>query len=372
MEYKDIPLMNWGIVDKHNYDGKPKSVPTKKIDPNVSYEITLNGSDIGKHVGRFSFISHVRISRPKTGNDVFGPIIRGEDDENAYGIAISGDSERLQDPFSIEPKIENLTEYNAITYINRYPAMVRVLDPEIEKKVIPTLDKFTKVAKGINLVTTTTEYYDNLSNMPLGSLTSLLESMKTAIDYCIDVSRENTKTIHISPFFNLGKKAGGSIDQVHSQVYIDLTETGHGPVMETALKAGNDDCRICGDNHGDRYLYGNDGFDIWVAEAPIRNYNLRFAPQKHITNITDLNENIRDMAEVILVGFRALDEIGVERDRNIGICTRPFGYTSEYHLYGDIIPFEPVGAFEITDTMKIARIDPDDAAKQLREAIDSI
>jgi UDPglucose--hexose-1-phosphate uridylyltransferase len=372
MSPEQIPFMQWGIAKVENYRGELELVPIKVHDPQISYPIIINGTNTGNMFGRSAYISLIRDSRPRGVDDEFGAIIRGEGNDNAYAIVVAADGKRLQHPYSLEPRIEDLTGNKAVAFINRFPSLVRCLDPEIEEHVRPTLDEYAKIARGINLVTTTTDYYDNISDMPHESLTNLLRSMIEAIKYCTEASIETgIEQIVITPVFNLGEKAGGSVKQIHSQVHMDMAQDGHGPVMETILKAANDSCRLCISNHGNRHVYENTTLKLWVARAPLRNYMLRFAPRRHVEGIESLyEEEISGMADIILKGSRGLDALGVERDRYISIHTRPVGYTSSYHLFCDMMPAEPVGGLEMSDAVRIVRTGPAGIADELRRAVD--
>ncbi|MBU0530168.1 MAG: hypothetical protein ABIH52_04135 [Candidatus Aenigmatarchaeota archaeon] len=367
---EEVPFMNWGMVTETNYDGRWEEIPIKRYDPLFSHPIRLNGNPIDKMTGRFSYTSPVRATRPSgSSDDVFGPIVRGEEKDESYVIVVVGDGKNLNSAFSLEPIIGSYETYSAISFLNRYPAMLRHIDTQVEKDVISRLDAHSKIARGMNFVTTTTNRYDNISDMPQKELEELLKSMSHSISHAVaEVNERGIQYIPIYPFFNLGPKVGGTVKQVHAQTYLDLNNDGHGSTAEFMLTAFTDGCRVCESEHDGRLIYQNKGFDVWVSASPRRDHHIRFAPREHVRKLTDF-DGFEDYAEVILASNRALDQLGVEEDRNIEIYTCPDGYDSKFHWFGEILPWQRVGGFERLDNTQVVRKSPNEAANELKKAI---
>jgi len=160
---------------------------------------------------------------------------------DGYTIIIMEDDKKRDKPFSDSPhRIEISKSTKAITLINRYPSMARVIDSDIKSSIQKQLPKHLKLAEGINLLTISKDFYPSLdfSLIPSEVLEAIFISMKEAIIYCILESIEKDYyDIPVNPFFNIGTKVGGSQPRIHSQVYIDLNGDGHGSRLEGYLKA---------------------------------------------------------------------------------------------------------------------------------------
>ncbi|MHA1369272.1 MAG: hypothetical protein ACTSRA_06120, partial [Promethearchaeota archaeon] len=256
-----IPFMHWGIITRLNFSNI-KNVPIKRWDPLSSSGIQL--TELGyiitllKQYGHYSYISPIRSKRKNQ-----YPLLKSKSDANhefidsfkaildgkhyfdsggyeigdPYSITINDDTVRLDDPFSSNPRIRK-TKGKAITFINKYPAMCRVIDPEIKEYIEKHIDQNAKIAMGINLISTTRKYYERLEDADLESLVSLFKSIIDGIKHVIKKANEQgIYYIPVSPFFNFGDKAGGSVPRIHGQVYIDLNEDGHGSRLENILKS---------------------------------------------------------------------------------------------------------------------------------------
>ena len=200
--------------------------------------------------------------------------------------------------------------------------------------------------------------------------------MKAAILYCIvEAINRDYYDIPVMPFFNIGTKAGGSQPRIHSQTYIDLNMDGHGSRIERyleAFKEMGDKCHLCHTTHGDtdRIILNTDFWTFYTTGSPVRNYHIRFHPTEHIRRFSQLNVNqTNDLAEGLKIIFQALDDIKVERNRNILFNCCPYGYDANFHLFADIIPHEIIGGAEMSDDMRVARKLPHIAAKEVRESI---
>lgn len=389
LSYKDIPFMHWGIVTKYNFsEDKVKYIPRKRWDPLSSAEIKLYDPStgqlipIGKRRGHFSYVSPIRAKRPnevKRGSgiskkDVFKNIIDGKD----YAIFVTIDDKRADSAFSVRPVMKRLDGVKAATIINRFPAMVRHIDPEIEEKVKNLIeDKYTRIARGINLVTFVAgEYYETLSEASKDSLTCLLKSMIAAIRFSVeDATKRGVRLIPAYAFFNIGYMAGGSQPRLHSQVYIDLNEDGHGAFMENLLQAfeekrNNGYCYLCTSRHANRVVFENNTWIVWATSSPRRNFHLRLSPKRHVQRVTELQGvELEGLAESLIVVSKALDRVGVSKDRNVLIYNNPYGYESFFHIFVDIIPFERIGGIEMLDSVRVARYSPEDVAEELRKAV---
>ena len=298
-------------------------------------------------------------------------------------IIIAQDEVRRDNPFLDHPhRIERIPDdCKAVTLINRYPSMARVIDQDIQNQIQLSLPRNSKLSIGINLLTISRQFYPSLclKLIPEDVLAGIFLSMKTAILYTIEHAIERDYyDIPVSPFFNIGIKVGGSQPRIHSQCYIDLNGDGHGSRLDSYLKAFEemgDNCRICETTHGggSRTVLDTEYWRFFTTGSPVRNYHLRFYPKEHIRRFSNLKPNqIQDLSKSLKTIFQSLDDLKIERNRNILFNSCPYGYDADFHFFGDIIPHEIIGGAEMADDMRVARKLPEDAAREIRESIDAI
>ncbi len=404
-------FMEWGIITKENFKDI-YDLPIKRWDPLST--VMIKTKDFGlreekiRYFGHYSYLSPIRGKRPKgfkeldianlnedcisdfysDFKDVFMAVIKGKELRSkdgslagdGYTIIITEDRKRRDNPFIEYPhRIFKLpVSCKAITLINRYPSMARIVDQEICSYAEQQLPHHLKVARGINLVTLTKEFYPShcLNLIPTEVIEALFLSMKEAILYCVQESIDRDYyDIPVSPFFNIGQKVGGSQPRFHGQVYIDLNQDGHGSRLEHYLEAfkemGND-CHLCETTHGDsdRLLIKTKFWTFYTSGSPIRNYHIRFHPNEHIRRFSQLKSNqIRDFSVILKKISEALNEIGIDKNRNIFFNSCPYGYDADFHLFGDLIPHETIGGAEMAEDMRVARKLPHIAAFEIREAL---
>ncbi len=403
--------MEWGIINNENLSSI-KEVPIKRWDPLSTIMIQSDEFELHKkqvrYYGHYSYLSPIRAKRPiryvyskkkgehkefteydpKCTKDVFLGITEGksiyDDDEkligDGYTIIITEDEKQRDKPFSKIPhRIARISVHTkAITLINRYPSMARVVAPSIKLKIDKELPLNSKLAMGINLLTVSRDFYPSFyfDLIPEDILSGIFVSMKEAILYCIlDAFEKGFYDIPIYPFFNIGPQVGGSQPRIHSQVFIDLNGDGHGSRLEgylRAFKEMGDNCHLCMSTHGEseRIILNTKFWTFYVTASPVRNYHLRFHPNEHIRRFSQLEINqIKDLSKSLKIVFKALDEININKNRNILFNCCPYGYDDDFHMFGDIIPHEIIGGAEMADDMRVARKLPENIAEEIRKAI---
>ena len=405
--------MEWGIITKENWEGKTTfDLPIKRWDPLSTVKITTKDFGFRKerirYYGHYSYISPIRGKRPKgfktseekkefhdcskriirKHKDVFTAVTEGKPIYDEWGtligdgftMIITEDEIKRDTPFSNIPhRIERIPDScKAITLINRYPSMARIVDPNVERYALEKLPSHLKLSKGINLVTLSRHFYPSLcfELIPEDILSALFISMKAAILCCIEEAiNKDYYDIPVMPFFNIGTKVGGSQPRIHSQTYIDLNMDGHGSRLEGYLRAFQEmenDCHLCKTTHGgtDRIILETEFWTFYTTGSPVRNYHIRFHPNEHIRRFSQLKINqIEDLAYSLKIIFQALDDIEIDRNRNILFNSCPFGYDADFHLFADIIPHEVIGGAEMADDMRVARKLPHIAAREIRESL---
>ncbi|MCP4761822.1 MAG: hypothetical protein GY870_08570, partial [archaeon] len=333
LDPEEIPFMNYGIINKYNFK-EIDNVPIKRWDPLSAsfihlYQSTMsNPVIISKKFGQYSYISPVRSNRPFERKkkleaqensqyneddshnldilmDLFDPMLKGKHYKineqkylPAYSIIIADGNKKLDNPFSDRIKIYPNLQGKAVSMINKFPAMVRVIDPDIYPEITRSLlkiDKKSQIARGVCFLTIPRFYHETVEDMTSEELRDLFISMTTSINYIIEesISQKDSSIIPISPFFNVGASVGGSLRRLHCQIYMDLSQDGHGSRMESFLKTfekmnERKQCQICDSKHGDgsRIIFDTEDWVIFSSGSPIRNYHLRFAPKEHIEDLS--------------------------------------------------------------------------------------
>ena len=403
--------MEWGIINKENFKDI-YDIPIKRWDPLST--VIIKSKEFGlrsehlKYYGHYAYLSPIRGKRPQNYTkekkekkkqnsldselmnikDVFSSVIEGKIEYDisgkkigdGYTIILCEGTNRHDNPFHEAPhRISKVPQdTKAITLINRYPSMARIIDQNTEEYIIKNLPIHLKLAKGINLISLSRDFYPsmNFNIIPEDVLVALLLSMKESIIYSIqEAVKRDFYDIPVSPFFNIGMKVGGSQPRLHSQVYIDLNMDGHGSRLENfleAFKEMGENCHLCDTTHGntDRIILKSKYWTFFTSGSPIRNYHIRFHPKEHIRRFTQLNINqISEFAKNLKMIFLALDDINIERNRNILFNCCPYHYDADFHMFGDIIPHEIIGGAEMAEDMRVARKLPHIAAKEIRDAL---
>jgi len=377
-----VPFGHWGIFTSGNFDingidedGIPfiKKVPVKVWDHYHPIEIKENGTiyKLNKLTGRYvlkSFIRSQRNHEVSVGEDILKNIIEGKDPF----ILIATEHRGFRDNvFSKSIGNQNIEDVQSATILNRFPAFVRLMEPEIETQVKEKIETTSKhLAKGVCLVSFPTQFYEHLREMQTEHLYSVLKSAKNAVIASVEAAHDaNIRYMPTSMFINTDKDTGRSLRRFHVQIYIDMTQDGHDSLTEAKLKAfeyhmENGGCHYCrrielldtkdGRDFSKRLVYRNDNWMLWVSDVPIVSYHLKFAPTSHIIDVSELDDfHMRDLADLLITADNIQQDYNLIQGKHICINQRPFDYNSQFHLYGDILPNDNVGGYEKMGDSKV-------------------
>ena len=394
----EIPEGHWGIYkDKEN-------MPLERFDP---FRTIIN--EFGTKVGHITQFSPLRGKRPfehrknddnvtkeaSPPTDSFCKIIKGE----LPALVISKQDQVGEHPLSINASKNNLEDFPAVSIVNLFTPMARVLFEQTQSTKI-----IQDRSVGIGLVHLLTNHYDTLSDAPTEEIYSLLKTTQLAHKESIKTlkKRYNKKKLTVLHFFNIGEEAGASICHLHSQTYIYANKIGHGwtslgflSVPEFHKKQMNDEdyCLACSiaknrdeviDPIGqellieDRIVYENQEWFVFTAFSPERDGQIRLIPKTHTSRFTDLSEvQLEHLADALLKANIALDEfiknappnMHLLQDRNILIRQENEGYNSGMHMLIDIISIQRIGGAEKMETYRIATMFPEDVAKIMRKSL---
>ncbi|MCE7739604.1 MAG: hypothetical protein KAU62_06895 [Candidatus Heimdallarchaeota archaeon] len=390
---------HWGIYK--NID----NMPLERFD---SFRTIIN--EFNTKVGHITQFSPIRSKRPFEHINEKVEIIHSPKDDSFCkvvegilpAILLSKDSEKGEDALSINSAKTSLTNHIAISIVNLFTPMARVLYDNVQQ-ITSIQDK----SVGIGLVHLLTNHYDTLSEVPIPEVEKLLITTRLAQRNSISELRERYKTekLTVLHFFNIGEEAGASICHLHSQTYIYANEIGHGwtslgflsvPGYHKKLKNNMNYCLACELSKGaekiidpigqnillkERKVFENDDWLVVTAFSPERDGQLRIFPKRHVSQFIDLdNKQIADLAEALVIANKALDNfikgtslsMHLLQDRNILFRQDNVGYDSGMHLIIDIIPIQRIGGAEIMETYRIASMFPEDVAAVMRESLKEI
>ncbi len=392
----DIPEGYWGIYKN------AKNLPLERFDP---FRTIIN--EFGTKIGHITQFSPMRGKRPFEyqnneelpedihipEEDSFCKIVEG----SLPAVVLSKGNETCNHPLSITPEKKSWSNFSAISIVNLFTPMARVLYEHTKK-----IEEIEDRSVGIGLVHLLTKHYDTFSEVPIEEVRDLLKTTQIAHKNCITelMNKYKTERLATMHFFNIGEEAGASICHLHSQTYIYANEGhSHGWVslgflsvpdfhkkkMKDSnyclaceiIKRENDTIDPIGQklHIAERLVYENDEWMVLTAFSPERDGQIRLIPKKHISQFINLDEKqLTDLADALVKANIALDEfvkladsnMHLLQDRNILIRQENTGYNSGVHMLLDIIPIQRIGGAEIMETYRIATVFPEDVAEIMK------
>lgn len=175
---------------------------------------------------------------------------------------------------------------------------------------------------------------------------------------------------------NRGPIVGATIDHPHGQIYA------YDAVPEVPLaELSQDRCAICADDPGDRVVAEANGWRAWVPWAAVHPYELRVAPDGHVTDLPSLGApGRRGLALVLADVLGRLDHVWPDApDRlmpsMLWLHQRPTdgGPWPNAHLHAHVaVPMRAPGvqryvaAMELGSGRYVNPVAPEQAAAELR------
>lgn len=395
----DIPEGYWGIYKD------AKNMPLERFDP---FRTIINefGTKIG-HITQFSPLRNQRPFEHKNNSEIFEDIHFPEEDSfckiikgDLPAVVLSKGNETCNHPLSVTPEKNNWKEYPAISIVNLFTPMARVLYEHTQH-----FESIKEKSVGIGLVHLPTTHFDSFTEISVEDTYELLKTTQVAhINSILELkNRYNIEKLSIMHFFNIGEEAGASICHLHSQTYIYANEGhSHGwvslgflSVPEFHKKQTKDTdyclaCEIAKNKESvkdplnqqllvtERLVYENDEWIVFTAFSPERDGQMRLIPKKHTSQFIKLSDKqLSGLADALVKANLALDEfvsiadsnMHLLQDRNILFRQENEGYDSGMHMLIDIIPIQRIGGAEIMETYRIATVFPEEVAKVMREKL---
>lgn len=383
----DVELNNWGIYTESACTDS-SLISMKWID--LLWHIS-NG--LNTHLNaKVSYVPNKSRRQRKNSCDgcsseVFAPIINGEKEDLIIAV---GDEVLNDNLFSGRISKRVLNSELAATVANYHSLGVRCVEQGVfdlmKNSPLPHNAWFNIMPCLVSAVTkyplelstiyaevsddVKKDYFQLIDRTPVEHLSALLSSMQASIKAYINKAQSRgINEVLVYPFINQGPLAGATQPRLHAQAYIELTQSGHDISYEGLLLSfHNKPCHLCNSTHSDRVLYENDYWSIWLTSAPMRDYQLRFAPKSHVERFINLNKaQVKGLADVLKVGNKVLSALNVTNHRNIVFRTLHSGYDTEFHFFGEVLPYQSGGGFEEAGEIRVAYVNPSEAAVKARE-----
>ena len=186
---------------------------------------------------------------------------------------------------------------------------------------------------------------------------------------------------HVTIFRNHGLEAGASLSHAHTQ----LIATPFIPtILEEELEASksfwtqNRGCLLCDvlakEREGQRFIWENRSFVVFAPWASVNPLEFWVLPKRHQSNMMSLSGGeVEDLAETMRVCLGGLRSLLNDPPYNFGFHTMLREDARDcYHWHLEVYPRLAVWAgFEKSTGMLINTISPEDAASELRKAVNA-
>jgi UDPglucose--hexose-1-phosphate uridylyltransferase len=195
--------------------------------------------------------------------------------------------------------------------------------------------------------------------------------------------RRDGRVMQALLFRNWGRAAGASLAHAHTQL-VALPRAPEAIIREmgnmTGHAARGEGCLLCdmmaADDRGDRVVY-DDGVTVvhspYAAATP---YALRIAPRRCASTFEDAaSDELESLARALSVVARALGSALTDPAYNLFVHVAPYRISDlagvAFHWHADVVPRTHAAAgYELGSGWSINVVDPDEAARTLRSAVD--
>jgi len=260
---EDDILGKWGIFYQD------RSLPTIRYDPFSTYFDSK-----GNKIGHKTVISPSRYFRPIETEldtsteekqkeiqeeDTFCELIRGK----LPAIVVSKDLKVIKTPFDTESLLQNLEESRVVTIINLFPPIARVRLFEISDQ---NFDLDNPI--GVSYVHILTTHYKYPEDVPVEEWVVFFQNYTMTLSSTISHSYFNdSESILVNSFFNIGNLAGASIPHLHGQSYIYENNMELGNRLYSYWKSSvqnSPSCRKCNLKITDKSLGRDEQSGCWI------------------------------------------------------------------------------------------------------------
>ncbi len=269
---------------------------------------------------------------------------------------------------------ENPYDWTITVIPNKYPAFDYYEGIKLEEKEEGNI--YQKMnAVGFHEVVVTKDHEKQIAQFSLKQVKELFDVYQRRY---LDLM-EKKFTNHISIFHNHGKKAGASIYHPHSQIITTpLVDVDVERALSNSQKYSKDEkeCVYCRMNQWEmkenkRIVFENDLFMAVCPFASKTAFQVIISPKKHLSYFERITEKEKlSLSEVFRSVMNKLYKGLGNPDYNFYLHTSPCDGEKHdyYHWHWTILPKTSIWAgFELGTEMEISTIEPEKAAKYLRE-----
>ncbi|MDZ7611287.1 MAG: galactose-1-phosphate uridylyltransferase [Candidatus Moranbacteria bacterium] len=256
---------------------------------------------------------------------------------------------------------------------NKYPAFSRPSGGRINHQEEGPY--FWMDGVGYHEVIVTRDHYDRIGSMDNVKVAEILDSFQTR--YIDLMNKKSVRYIEI--FHNQGSEAGASIFHPHSQLaavpvvspYVRLELDG-----SEEYHRANKKCVFCDmieweTEHRQRIVFENDNFIAFCPFSSRRAFEVWVLPKKHSPYFERIDlQGKLEGAEVLNEAIRKINKVLDNPDYNFYLHTAPCDGRDypHYHWHIEILPKTSIWAgFELSTGVEISAMEPEKAAKALRE-----
>lgn len=263
------------------------------------------------------------------------------------------------------------SNWSVLSIPNKFPAFIP--DDDLGERKENGLYKRMN-AVGFHEVIVTKDHYKSLGELDKSEVREVFLIYKER--YLDLMTRKHVN--HISIFHNHGKKAGASIDHPHSQlITTPLIDTDLSSALSVAKDyyAEKDSCLYCDmqdweKKKQERIVYENDKFLVVCPFASKVAFQTIVTPKDHLSNFEKItDEELNLLADAFQKAISKIYKGLGNPPYNFYLHTAPCDGQKHdyYHWHWTILPKTSVFAgFELGAQMEISTIEPEEAAKHLR------
>lgn len=249
---------------------------------------------------------------------------------NGAAIILSLDSEEnntkyanvLDKPFAIESYSRDISPLSiagikAISLVNRFSSLVRNLDDGLQSylsrldieipKNTAQLNGKPVLAEGVCIVTYTTGFETDYSQMTAGRIAAMYKSVQLAIKRVMQQSGYEKASYMIGE--NIGKSAGATLVEKHLQAYIS---------KNISIRPNHTRIEPTKDN----VLFENDS--VYVIAHPESHGQVLFQFKDNKDFLERTGRELLDYSEARLYNFHKLNKLGITSDRNVYLVGNDF------------------------------------------------
>ena len=257
---------------------------------------------------------------------------------------------------------------------NKYPAFSRPSGGRIHHKEEGPY--FWMDGVGYHEVIVTRDHFKHIGLMDPIWVAEILDAYQTR--YLDLMNKKSVRYVEI--FHNHGKKAGASISHPHSQLvaipvispYIQLELNGSEEYHQSHKTCVYCDMIKWEQSHGKRVVFENDDFLVITPFASRSAFEMWVLPKKHAPYFERISDEEKiSGGEALHEAVRKLGKILNEPDFNFYLHSSPCDGKDypHYHWHIEILPKTSTWAgFELSTGIEVSTIEPEEAAKYLREA----